>query len=106
VPLSTSIIRGRGSLEGGLVPQPLEPPSAGARVTCRVPDVLVPEVVLDQAQVGHLGAIGKVIAARVTQHVRPHVTELSARSSLADDVGEALTGELLSTLGRVGCSCG
>ena len=31
--------------------------------------------------------------------MRPHAAELSARSGLADNVGDALAGELLSTLG-------
>ncbi len=57
----------------------------------------MPEIVLDEPEVGHLAQVGDVIAARVAQHVRPHVTELGAGSSLADDVGDALTGELLST---------
>ena len=57
------------------------------------------EVVLDEPEVGHLAQVGEVVTARVAQHVGPHVTELRASSSLANDVGDALAGELLSPLG-------
>ena len=49
---------------------------AACAYSARVLDVLVPEVVLNQPQVRHLAQVGKVIAARVAQHVWPHVAEL------------------------------
>ena len=56
------------------------------------------EIVLDQPQVGHLGAVGKVVAAGVAQHVRPHVAQARALARFADDVGNTLPGEGLSAL--------
>jgi hypothetical protein len=65
------------------VPEPFEASSAGARVARRVLDVLVSEVVLYQPEVRHVGAVGKVIAAGVPQHVWPDVAELGALAGLA-----------------------
>ena len=80
-------------------PTALEPPRRRARVARRVLDVLVAEVVLNQTQVRHLGAVGKVIAAGVTQHLRQQVAELCTLTGLADEVGDALAGQLLAAVG-------
>src|SRR5262245_18988115 len=55
------------------------------------------EVVLHGAQIGAL--IGKVVAARVPEHVRPDPAELRLLSRQPDDVVDGLPGELGLPLG-------
>jgi hypothetical protein len=81
-----------------LIPQSFKPPRRGSRVTRRVLDVLVAEVVLDQTQIRHLAQVGEMIPATVPKHVRPHMAELRALSSLSNDVRNALAGELCPAL--------
>ena len=56
-----------------LPPSTLEPMPANTGVVGGVLGITMPEVVVHGAQIGAL--VGKAIATRVAQHVRPEVTE-------------------------------
>ena len=81
-----------------LFPQPFEPATGHARIVHGVPGVAMPEIVLHGAQVG--APVGKIVAARVPQHVR--MDPLQA-DTLAGDPHQVLHGrsrQRLATLGQ------
>src|SRR5215468_274257 len=82
---------------GGLLPQPLEPVPGDARVVGGVLWIVVPEVILDGAQIG--APVGQVAAAAVTQHVPPHPPKLRSLTSDSHNVVHGLADQLRLPLG-------
>ena len=78
-----------------LLPQAFEPMPGNAGVMGGVLGIAVAEVILHRAQIGR-----KVIAAAVTQHVRPHPAELRLFAGKADDIIDGLAGKLCLPLGH------
>ena len=80
-----------GSLLEAL-PKTLEPVPCNPRVMCGVLGITMAEVVLHGAEIG--APVGEIVAARVTEHVRPDPAELCGLAGYPNNVVDGLTGQL------------